>query len=207
MSVDIEKHRYAIEKCLNILSAFIYIVFAATFAKDLIHNHRLSSFFPVVMVSFFVYFFLIRDLPRQLNLSPYDWLISLNGTFLPLCLRPAPLLHDSFALIILQSVGVCVSMAGILSLNKSIGLAPANRGIKTFWAYKYVRHPIYAGYFISLGAYCAQNLTAVNVIVTLLWMTCESLRMFAEEKYLSADDPAYVAYMKKVRWRLVPYVF
>lgn len=206
MIISLEKHRHTIEKSLNILSAFIYIVFAAIYAKDIISTHRISSVFPLVMVSFFVYFFLIRGLPKQINLSPYEWLISLNGTFLPLCLRPAPFLHDSIALIILQSIGVCISIAGILSLNKSIGLAPANRGIKMFWAYKYVRHPIYAGYFISLGGYCAQNLTPTNVIITILWMTCESLRMFAEEKYLSAD-PAYADYMKKVRWRLVPYLF
>jgi protein-S-isoprenylcysteine O-methyltransferase Ste14 len=206
MMIDFEKHRSAIENILSLLGAFIYIVFAATFAKDIFDTHRISSIFPLAMTSFFTYFFLIRDIPKQLNLSPYDWLITLNGTFLPLCLRPAPHLHDTVALILLQTIGTCISTAGILSLNKSIGFAPANRGIKTFWAYKYVRHPIYAGYFISLGAYCLQNLTTGNFVITLLWMLCETLRLFAEEKYLSAD-PVYADYMKRVRWRMIPGVF
>jgi len=206
MKIDLEKHRYAIEKALNLLSAFIYVIFTASFAKDVIVNHRLSSIFPVLMVSFFVYFFLVRDLPKQINLSPYHWLISLNGTFLPLCLRPAPSFHDHTALIIVQVIGVCISIAGILSLNKSIGLAPANRGIKMFWAYRYIRHPIYAGYFISQSCYCLQNLTSTNMVITVLWLTCETLRLFEEEKYL-ADDPVYADYMKRVRWRMIPGLF
>jgi len=206
MRIDFKKHSRLLEKALSLLGAFVYIVFAATFAKDMIVNHRISSLFPLFMTSIFVYFFLVRDLPRQLNLSPYDWFITLVGTFLPLCLRPAPVVHDNVVLLILQSVGTCISIAGILSLNKSIGLAPANRGVKTFFAYEYIRHPIYAGYFLSLGAYALENLTWANIIICVSWMTCETLRLFAEEKYLS-QDPAYTAYMKKVRWRLIPYIF
>jgi protein-S-isoprenylcysteine O-methyltransferase Ste14 len=204
--INLEKHRYAIEKWLSILGALIYVVYAARFAQDIILNHRLSSVFPLLVTSFFIYFFLTRDIARQLNLSPYDWFITLNGTFLPLCFRPAPFLHDVQALVIIQAIGTCISLAGILSLNKSIGLAPANRGIKKFWAYKYIRHPIYAGYFITFACYCAQNFTAHNVLVTILWMISETLRIFAEEKHLSAD-PAYASYMKEVRWRMLPGIF
>lgn len=201
-----EKHRYVIEKGLNFIGAFAYLVFAAIFARDILQVHRISSVFPLLMTSFFVYFFLVRPVPKRLNISPYEWLITLNGTFLPLCLHPTALLHDSLPLLILQTAGTLVSMIGILSLNKSLGLAPANRGIKTFWAYKCVRHPIYAGYFISLGAWCLQNLIMYNAIIFTVWAVCETLRLFAEEKYLS-DDPIYAAYMKKVRWRIIPWIF
>jgi protein-S-isoprenylcysteine O-methyltransferase Ste14 len=206
MKIDFEKHRASVEKICNVLGALVYIVFVATFAKDIYSNHRLSSFFPLAMSSFFFYFFLVRDLPRQLNLSPYHWLIALYGTFLPLYFRPPATVHDSVPFIIIQAVGISISIAGILSLNKSIGLTPANRGVKTIGAYKFIRHPIYAGYFLTLGGYCLQNFTQLNVIIFFAWMTCETLRMFAEEKYLS-QDPAYAAYMKKVPWRILPYIF
>ena len=206
MTINFKKYHYTIEKGANVLGALIYTVFASTFAKDIIHIHRLSSFFPLMLTSLFMYFFLTRNIPKRLNLSPYDWLITLNGTFLPLCLRPAPFWHDSTILLILQSIGMCISIMGIMSLNKSIGLVATNRGVKTLWAYKYVRHPIYAGYFITCGTFCAQNFTAGNVIITLLWMACEILRIFSEERYLSSD-PVYASYMKKVRWRLIPYLF
>jgi len=39
-----------------------------------------------------------------------------------------------------------------------------------------------------------------------MWMTYEILRLFSEEKYLS-QDPAYVEYKKKVRWRMIPGIF
>ena len=206
MKIDLEKHRYALEKILNILGALLYVVFAATYAKDIIHTHRISSIYPLALTSFFIYFFLVRDIPKQLNLSPYDWVITLNGTFLTLYFRPAPHVHDSAPLLMMQCLGICIAIAGLLSLNKSIGLVPANRGVKTFWAYKYVRHPIYAGYFICFIGYFFQNMTPANAVIITLWMTCETLRLFSEEKYLS-DDPVYAEYMKKVRWRMFPGIF
>jgi len=206
MKIDFEKHRSSVEKICNVLGALTYIVFVATFAKNIYYSHRLSSLFPLVMTSVFLYFFLVRDLPRQINLSPYHWIIALYGTFLPLYFRPQASLHDSIPLVVIQSIGMCISIAGILSLNKSLGLTPANRGVKTAGAYKFIRHPIYAGYFLTLGGLCLQNLTNLNVIIFFAWMTCETLRIFAEEKYLS-QDTAYAAYMKKVRWRILPYVF
>jgi protein-S-isoprenylcysteine O-methyltransferase Ste14 len=204
--IDIEKYRVPLEKVTNVLGCLIYIAFFAVIFSDIIHNHRLSSVFPLLLTMFFAWFFLTRDLARQINLSLYDWIITMTGTFLPLCIRPAPLVHDYPLLLVVQTVGTCISIFGLLSLNKSVGLVAANRGVKTFWAYKYIRHPIYTGYFITYGAFCYQNFTTGNFIIIALWMTYEILRLFSEEKYLS-QDPAYVEYMKKVRWRMIPYVF
>lgn len=206
MKIDIEKHRHLLEKICNALGAFVYIVYVGVFAKDMYVHHRLSSFFPLTMSSVFFYFFLVRDMPKQINLSPHHWLIALYGTFLPLFFRPPTSVHDLMPLIVLQAVGICISIAGIFSLNKSFGLTPANRGVKTIGAYKIIRHPIYAGYVLTLACYCMQNYSDANVVIFFAWVLCELLRIFAEEKYLS-QDPAYADYMKKVRWRILPYVF
>jgi protein-S-isoprenylcysteine O-methyltransferase Ste14 len=194
--VDIEKYRVPLEKATSILGGIVYLTFFVTIFTDMVHNHRISDFFPL----------LTRDLAKQINLSLYDWIITITGTYLPFCVRPAPLVHDSAIWLVLQSIGTCISIAGILSLNKSVGLVAANRGVKTFWAYKYIRHPIYTGYFITYGAFGLQNPTLGNLIVITMWMTYEILRLFSEEKYLS-QDPAYVEYKKKVRWRMIPGIF
>ncbi len=201
-----ETRRYLLEKAANVVGALIYIMFAAAFILDFMRTQRMSCIFSLIIVTFFVFFFLVRDIPKQVSLSPYDWFIGLCGTFIPLLLRPAPAMHDTLILHVLQIIGMCISIAGILSLNKSLGLVAANRGVKTFWAYEYVRHPIYVGYFINLISFWVQNITPANTVAILLFMTFEILRIFAEEKYLSRD-PAYLAYMKKVRWRMVPGLF
>lgn len=204
--INIEKYRIPLERATSLLGGLVYLAFCVAIFKDIIHTHRISGFFPLLLTTFFAWFFLTRDLAKQINLSMYDWIITMSGTYLPLCIRPAPVVHDSAALIVLQIIGTCISIAGILSLNKSVGLVAANRGVKTFWAYKYIRHPIYTGYFITYAAFGIQNYTMANSIFIVMWMTYEILRLFSEEKYLS-QDPAYVEYKKKVRWRMIPYVF
>lgn len=201
-----EKQRLQLEKASSIVGALLYISFAFNMLVDIHTHHRISSMFPFALMTLFVIFFLMRGLPKKTNTSLYDWVIAMAGTFLPFFFRPAPGLHDSIPLIIIQLVGLCISIAGVLSLNKSLGLVAANRGIKTEGAYKYVRHPIYAGYFLSIVFYCMQNMTVQNLSVLVAWAVLEVSRIFAEERHL-AEDPAYRDYMQKVRWRLFPRIF
>lgn len=204
--MDIQKHRIKIEMLANLVGAAVYMRFAYVLLIDLIQTHRLSSIFPLVLTSCFAYFFLTRDLPKETNVSTYDWLIAMGGTFLPFCFSPAPQVSDRIYLLLIQLIGSSISICGIISLNRSIGLVASNRGVKTFWAYKLVRHPIYAGYFITMVFFCVQNAIPTNFLILFPWATCEVLRIFAEEKELS-KDATYRDYMQKTRWRLIPGIF
>jgi protein-S-isoprenylcysteine O-methyltransferase Ste14 len=69
------------------------------------------------------------------------------------------------------------------------------------------RHPMYAGAIalmvgmaLWLGSYTGALLAAVP-IATLL------LRVLAEERFLRRELEGYDAYTRKVRWRLVPFVW
>jgi protein-S-isoprenylcysteine O-methyltransferase Ste14 len=99
-----------------------------------------------------------------------------------------------------------ISLAALFSLNKSFGLVAANRGVKRGGLYGVVRHPIYAGYFISFAAYVTQNATVANVALYAVFICIELLRVAAEERVLS-DDPEYVNYARATRWRVVPFVY
>lgn len=155
-----------------------------------------------------LFFTLIRRPTDQISVNPRDWALACAATFLPLLVQTsdnaAPALVTAAVLLIIA--GNCFQIMAKLFLRRSFGLAPANRGIKVDGPYRWVRHPMYAGYFVvHVG----------NVILFPLWInaalyvaswTVQIMRLLAEERLLS-QDPAYAAYMQKVRWRLIPGVF
>jgi len=105
-----------------------------------------------------------------------------------------------------QVTGMVISLTGLFSLNKSFGLVAAHRGVKTGGLYSVVRHPIYAGYFLSFGAFLVQNITLINVLIYGVFVTLEILRVRAEERVLS-QDPDYASYARKTRWRVLPSIY
>jgi protein-S-isoprenylcysteine O-methyltransferase Ste14 len=94
----------------------------------------------------------------------------------------------------------------MVSLNRSFAIVPANREIKTAGMYRFVRHPLYASYLVMLTSYVLANTTFENVLVFAFVMGCMFIRMFREEKHL-ALDAEYRNYMRKVRYRLIPFIF
>jgi protein-S-isoprenylcysteine O-methyltransferase Ste14 len=117
----------------------------------------------------------------------------------------APLIGDTASLAI-GTVGLLVVIAGKLSLGRSFGLIPANRGIVSTGLYRIVRHPIYLGYFITHVAFVAANPTFWNFFVLFVADIAQLARAVCEERTL-AQDEAYRAYQARVRWRVVPGLF
>ena len=72
--------------------------------------------------------------------------------------------------------------------------------------YGVVRHPLYAGYLLSVTCFFLQNFSVFNTIWWSFWLLCTFWRICIEEKFLSEDE-AYAAYKQKVRWRVLPFVF
>ena len=73
--------------------------------------------------------------------------------------------------------------------------------------YAYVRHPMYAGAVwlfvgmpLALGSWWSIGLI-VFVVPVLLW------RLLDEERILDRDLPGYAEYRRRVRYRLIPYVW
>jgi protein-S-isoprenylcysteine O-methyltransferase Ste14 len=105
-----------------------------------------------------------------------------------------------------SAAGLLVIIAGKLSLGRSFGLVPANRGIVSHGLYRAVRHPIYLGYLVTHVAFLIANPSPWNVALLASADIALVLRAIQEERTLLAD-PAYAAYQTRVRWRLVPGVF
>jgi len=201
-----ETVRYLWEKAANAAIALYYLYFAYIHLHAYMAEGRISSLLFVVFETVIVVVTLMRSMPKEVSISPYEWTIALTATLLTLFLRPATEMHDIPALYIVQLFGITISIMGIFSLNKSFGVVAANRGVKTSGMYRFVRHPVYAGYFLSVSAFCAQNPTRDNLIIMAISLAMQVLRIIAEENFLQRDA-AYVEYMKNTRYRLLPYIW
>lgn len=149
--------------------------------------------------------FLVRSEAVTVSRAPLDWVLAISATFTPLLFTPATwgILPQAKLLLIF---GSSLQIVGLLSLNRSFGLVPAKREIKTAGLYRIVRHPLYASYFISFTGYLLANTSIVNFVVYASALCLLYFRLLREEKHL-ALDLEYRAYMKRVRYRLVPLIF
>jgi protein-S-isoprenylcysteine O-methyltransferase Ste14 len=139
--------------------------------------------------------------------STREWLIAFAGTAAPLLATPggSPLLPVNIIAVIFI-VGIFLQVAAKVNLNRSFGIVPANRGVVTSGFYSVVRHPVYASYFIGHVAFFLVNPTIWNLCIYSIELGFQIARMHAEEGLLSRD-PVYAAYLRNVRYRLVPGVF
>jgi protein-S-isoprenylcysteine O-methyltransferase Ste14 len=153
-----------------------------------------------------VFCILLRKPADSLSLSPWDWALAIAGTVGAMLARPGgtPLIGDAGP-VMFWVVGLFISVAAKLSLNRRFGVAPANRGVQAHGAYAFIRHPMYAGYLAMNVAYFLLNPTPYNLIVYALTWACQFGRVQREESWLRRDA-AYREYAKAVRFRFIPFV-
>ncbi len=136
--------------------------------------------------------------------SSYATAISFVGTGAALCVAPTGrALAPEYVSAALIFAGTLISLAAKLSLRRSFGLIPANRGVKKRGAYSFVRHPMYTGYVINHIGFLMVFFSDWNIAVYLVAWVLLYLRAMEEEKFLRAD-PEYVDYTKKVKARIIP---
>jgi protein-S-isoprenylcysteine O-methyltransferase Ste14 len=126
----------------------------------------------------------------------------------PPLLRPATssaLLPD-LATAAVTAIGLIIVLSGKISLGRSFGLMPANRGIVSSGVYRLVRHPIYAGYLITHVGFIIAHATPLNMAILVVADLALVVRAMQEEHTL-ALDPLYAEYQQKVRWRVMPGIF
>ena len=93
-----------------------------------------------------------------------------------------------------------------MTLGRSFGIVPANRGVVDSGPYLLVRHPIYAGYLVTHVAFLVAHPTLWNLAVIAICDTSLIVRASFEERILSNDE-RYRHYCERVGWRLLPGVF
>ena len=154
------------------------------------------------------FFVLIRRPTGAISLSLGDWMLATTATAAPMLVQPGaepakPIVVAGIAILI---AGTCLHILAKLYLRRSFGIAPANRGVKVDGPYRLVRHPMYSGYLLTHVGIFLMMPTVFNVVIYVIGWTAQILRLLAEERLL-AQDPAYRAYLDRVRWHLIPGIF
>ena len=106
----------------------------------------------------------------------------------------------------MSAIGLMLVVTAKLTLGRSFGLVPANRGVVAGGPYAAVRHPIYAGYLITHAAFLLGHPTLLNITLLAVADGALVVRALMEERVLSTDD-AYRLYCRRVGWHMVPGVF
>lgn len=195
-----------LEASTNLVLALLYGAFLAVHFRAYLHAARTSLILAAGMETLFTVFFVLRRGASTVSRSPFAWSSTVAGTFLPVLLRPVEGAQDFLAAQVVQTMGAALSVYGIASLNRSLGLLPANRGIQTGGAYRWVRHPLYASYTLANIGYLASNPSTANACVCVAAFSAQLVRIRQEERLLM-QDPVYAEYASEARWRLLPFVY
>jgi protein-S-isoprenylcysteine O-methyltransferase Ste14 len=144
----------------------------------------------------------LRTAPVRVTPNPWFWLLAFVTTYATLGFSAyaelgvtliSPWLGNSLAI-----VSAIIIVYSLVSLGRNIGFIPAQRQLVSRGAYRFVRHPIYTGTFISLFAFVLRAFSPLNLTIAIALIVSLMLRGVVEEHFLR-EDPAYAAYLAEVR--------
>lgn len=186
----------------------LFSLMAMQIGADFVATGRLTGLLLLASETLVVVYTVCRRAPSIVDRSVRARVLTTISMIGPPLVRPAAVaaLAPELITVALSGAGLLVVIAGKVSLGRSFGLMPANRGIVSTGLYRLVRHPIYMGYLITHVGFLAANPTLWNCLTLLTADLALMIRATREEKTL-AQDPAYAAYQERVRWRVVPGVF
>ena len=169
---------------------------------------RLTGLLLLASEALVVVLTVFRRAPASVDRSVEARVLTAISMVGPPLVRPTGVegLAPEVATVLISAFGLLVVIAGKLSLGRSFGLMPANRGIVSTGLYRVVRHPIYLGYLVTHVAFVAANPTLWNVLLLATADVALMARAVCEERTLARDE-AYRDYQQVVRWRVLPGVF
>lgn len=195
-------------RVLAVTLAGIWLLFAEAHLLHWYRTGHANGLGMMVVETVVAVLFILRREPLTTSRRWGAWAATAIGTFGPLALRPTsdPVPGVGEGALVLQLVGAGFALAGLLTIGRSFGLVAANRGIKTTGPYSVVRHPIYAAYLVVNCGYLLENPSAWNAAVLAVATMGQIARISCEEELL-AEDPQYVDYRRRVRFRLIPLIY
>lgn len=103
-------------------------------------------------------------------------------------------------LMVIGLVGYGMTLWSLLSLGKSFGIAPADRGLVKGGAYRLVRHPMYLGELVYRGVMVMAEPSVPNALLMVALVVVQVMRIKREERIIAG----YEGYKGETRWRLIP---
>ena len=187
----------------TVLLAIMYGCFIYFHFQQFVESRRLSLVLLVLFETLCLIFIVTRKDPNATWHSWQTYLATMGGIFSVLLFRPTGAPADLFAGQLIQMAGFVLQILALASLNRSFGLLPAHRGVKSSGLYRWVRHPLYFAYMISCVGYVVNNFSLYNMAVIGANFGLQVLRILHEEAFLSRYAE-YAKYARRTRWRLIP---
>jgi protein-S-isoprenylcysteine O-methyltransferase Ste14 len=109
----------------------------------------------------------------------------------------------------LTTLGVLLAIAGIARLGRSLTPFPrplAHARLRQSGAYRFVRHPIYAGLIVASFGWSLSWLSLPGLVFCALVSLFFDRKSAFEERLLRTHYPEYPVYMRRVR-KLIPWVY
>ena len=193
------------DRVARILIIALFSFMAVRIGADFLATGRLTGLLLLASEALVVVLTVLRRAPAVVDRSVRARVLTALSLLGPPAGAPASVatLAPEVITVGLSALGLLVVIAGKMSLGRSFGLIPANRGIVSTGLYRVVRHPIYLGYLITHVAFVAANPTVWNIALLLTADIALLARAVCEERTLARDE-AYRAYQTRVRWRVVP---
>lgn len=199
----------AAEIAMRLAAIAVFSIFASAALHQFLRDpSRLTLILLVCSESLTLALAVATRVPRQRDWNAVTVLVAMFASFyfLAFSMKPGVRLIPESVAAGLQIVGMIVQIGAKLTLRRSYGILPANRGVVVGGPYRFVRHPIYLGYFIYNVGFLLPSFGLRNLLVLLVLWTMQLVRIVREERVLRRD-PAYQAYMQRVRYRFIPGVF
>lgn len=192
----------------RVIVVALFTLMAIRIGSDFLATGRLTGLLLLASETLVVILTVLRRTTSIVDRSYRARVLTALSMLGPVLVRPSSVtaLVPEFLTVLFSAAGLLVVIGGKVSLGRSFGLMPANRGIVSTGLYRLVRHPIYMGYLITHAGFVAANPTLWNVIalvgadLALMW------RAVCEEQTLQKDE-AYRSYQQLVRWRVLPGLF
>jgi protein-S-isoprenylcysteine O-methyltransferase Ste14 len=189
-------------------SGLLFVLLSMNLVHDFVQTRRVTGLLLLVSEALVVILVVFRRPARQVDRSTTARVITAISMVGPPLLRAG-----SETALLPDIITACVSCIGLafvitakLTLGRSFGLVPANRGVVVKGPYGFMRHPIYAGYVISHAAFLAAHPTMVNIGLVVVADVALIWRALLEERTLLGDD-LYRSYCERVSWHVIPGVF
>jgi protein-S-isoprenylcysteine O-methyltransferase Ste14 len=186
----------------------LFTVMAARLGMDYMQTGRLTGLLLLASEALIVVLTLFRRAPACVDRTAQARLLTACSMLGQPFVRPTAVegLAPEVLTVLISTIGLLVVIGGKLSLGRSFGLMPANRGIVSSGLYRIVRHPIYLGYLVTHVAFILANPTIWNTVLLVTADVALLARAVREERTLSLDEE-YRQYRQVVRWRVVPGLF
>ena len=194
--------------CARAFICGLFALLSVNLLGQFLRTGRLTGLLLLASETLVVVFTVFRRSAAAVDRSLRARVLTTMSMMGPPLVRPAVVaaLLPGFVTVAMSACGLLIVIGGKLSLGRSFGLMPANRGIVSTGLYRIVRHPIYMGYLLSHVAFVAANPTLWNVALLVTADIALLARAVCEEATLACDQD-YRTYQQLVRWRVLPGVF